>query len=100
MYSYPDISWRIMKSGGCGQDHPDIIKLATDKLKTGKSDSIFSFSTDCFQNHSVSLFTSVLYSIVSLSNVHGHVTNILLLATLVTTIKDKPWRDQCQQEVP
>ena len=67
---------------------PDIIKQATQKLKPGKSDSIFSFSSDCFQHGSVSLFSNLSLVLQSFL-IHGHVTNILLLATLVPIIKDK-----------
>ena len=67
---------------------PDIIKQATQKLKPGKSDSVFSFSTDCFKNGTGSLFVNLSLVLQSFL-VHGHVSNILLLATLVPIIKDK-----------
>ena len=67
---------------------PRIVKEAADKLKPGKSDSVFSFSSDCIKVDSERL--SVLLSAVFQSFlVHGHITKFLLLATLVPIIKDK-----------
>ena len=67
---------------------PKIVKEAAHKLKPGKSDPVFSFSTDCFKNASDSLFDRLSLIIQSFL-IHGHVTQILLLATLVPLIKDK-----------
>ena len=67
---------------------PKIVKEAALKLKPGKSDPVFSFSTDCFKNASDSLFEKLSLIIQSFL-IHGHVTQILLLATLVPLIKDK-----------
>ena len=67
---------------------PEVVKQAAAKLKDGKSDPTFKFSTDCIKNapdilfrHLAAIFRSYLY--------HGHVTTFLLLATLVPIIKDK-----------
>jgi hypothetical protein len=67
---------------------PDIIKQAAHKLKSGKSDPMFSFSSDCFKNATKTLYENLSIMIQSCL-VHGHITNILLLATLVPIIKDK-----------
>ena len=67
---------------------PKIIKEAAQKLKPGKSDPVFSFSTDCFKHAPESLFHH-LSLIIQSCLVHCHVTQILLLATLVPLIKDK-----------
>ena len=67
---------------------PEIVKEAAHKLKPGKSDPVFSFSTDCFKNGTKLLFEN-LSAIVQGFLIHGHVTIILLLATLVPIIKDK-----------
>ena len=67
---------------------PEIIKEATHKLKSGKSDPAFSFSSDCFKNGTDTLYTHLSTMIQSFL-IHGHITNILMLATLVPIIKDK-----------
>ena len=67
---------------------PDIIKQAAHKLKSGKSDPVFSFSSDCFKNATKSVYENLSIILQSFL-VHGHITNILLLATLVPIIKDK-----------
>ena len=67
---------------------PDIVKKAAAKLKPGKGDSVFTFSSDCVKVDSKQL--SVLLAAIFQSYlVHGHVTRFLLLATLVPIIKDK-----------
>ena len=68
---------------------PKIVKEAAHKLKSGKSDPVFSFSSDCFKNASDQMFEKLAMMIQSFL-IHGHVTLILLLATLVPIIKDKP----------
>ena len=65
-----------------------LVKEAAHKLKPGKSDPVYSFSTDCFKNASDTLFEKLSLVIKSFL-VHGHVTLVLLLATLVPIIKDK-----------
>ena len=67
---------------------PKVVKEASHKLKSGKSDPVYSFSSDCFKNASDSIFEKLSLIIQSFL-VHGHVTQILLLATLVPIIKDK-----------
>ena len=67
---------------------PELLKEATSKLKPGKSDPVYSFSSDCFKNATMGLYehlSSVLQSCV----VHSHVSQVLLLSTLVPLIKDK-----------
>ena len=67
---------------------PDVVKEAAQKLKPGKSDPIFSFSSDCFKNAPDALYVK-LTNLLQGFLVHGHVTLVLLLATLVPIIKDK-----------
>ena len=58
------------------------------KIKPGKSDPIFDITSDFLKNDPDILFDQfalVLRSFV----VHGHVTEMLLLATLVPIVKDK-----------
>ena len=67
---------------------PEIVKEATKKLKSGKSDPVFSFSSDCIKVESDRL-AYLLSVIVQSYLIHGHVTRFLLIATLVPIIKDK-----------
>ena len=67
---------------------PAIVKEAAHKLKPGKGDPVYSFSSDCFKNARDPLFEK-LSLIIKGFLVHGHVTLVLLLATLVPIIKDK-----------
>jgi hypothetical protein len=61
---------------------PDIVKEAAHKLKPGKGDPVYSFSSDCFNNARYPLYEK-LSLIIKGFLVHGHVTLVLLLATLV-----------------
>ena len=67
---------------------PSIVKEAASKLRTGKSDPVFSFSSDCIKVESEKL-ADLLTIIIQCYLIHGHVTRFLLLATLVPIIKDK-----------
>ena len=67
---------------------PKVVKEAASKLKPGKTDPVFSFSSDCIKVDSEKL-TDLLSIIIQCYLVHGHVTRFLLLATLVPIIKDK-----------
>ena len=67
---------------------PDIVKEASHKLKSGKCDPVFSFSSDCIKNATQSVYENISIILQSFL-IHGHVTLILLLATLVPIIKDK-----------
>ena len=67
---------------------PEIIREATKKLIAGKSDPVFSFSSDCFKHGQDSLYKILSFNIWSFL-FHGHVPHFLLLATLVPIIKDK-----------
>ena len=67
---------------------PEIVKQASHKLKSGKSDPVFSFSSDCFKNATATFYEKLSLVLQSFL-IHAHVTNILLLATLVPIIKDK-----------
>ena len=67
---------------------PEVVKKAAHKLKSGKSDPVYSYSSDCFKNSSDEMFKKLSIIIQSFL-VHGPITQILLLATLVPLIKDK-----------
>ena len=67
---------------------PKIVKEAASKLKSGKSDPSVNFSTDCFKNAPDVLFSHLSF-ILKTFLTHGHITNFLLLATLVPIIKNR-----------
>ena len=67
---------------------PEIVKSAADKLKPGKGDPVYTFSSDCIKVNSQQLL-NLLTIIIKCFLVHGHVTRFLLLATLVPIIKDE-----------
>ena len=67
---------------------PDIVKEAVSHLKKGKSDPLFSFTSDCLKNGPENLYRNLSVIIKSFLY-HGHVSHILLLSTLVPLIKDK-----------
>ena len=67
---------------------PELVEEATNHLKCSKSDPIFEFNSDCLKNarrilfeHMATLFKTYL--------VHGHVSSILTMSTLVPILKDK-----------
>ena len=67
---------------------PELLKNASCKLKAGKSDPVYSFSSDCFKTAADSLYVH-LSSIMKSCTVHSHVSQVLLLSTLVPLVKDK-----------
>ena len=66
----------------------EIVKEAMKKIKPNKSDPIFDFSSDFLKNAPEVLFEHLALILRSFM-VHGHVTETLLLATLVPIVKDK-----------
>ena len=66
---------------------PEVIKQAAQKLKAGKSDPTFTFSSDCIKQG-----PEVLYSLLSRMYqgfmIHSHITKGLLISTLVPIVKD------------
>ena len=66
----------------------ELIKKAASKLKNGKSDPMYSYSSDCFKQAPDVLYEN-LATVIRSSLIHGHVTNFLLVATLLPILKDK-----------
>ena len=64
-----------------------IVKEALGKLKAGKSDALFEFSSDCLINGPPELVTH-LTQMLKIFLVHGFVPNFLLLCTLIPLVKD------------
>ena len=57
---------------------PEVIRSAAKKLKPGKSDPVYSFSSDCIKVDST-LLSEYLSILIKCFLVHGHVTRFLLL---------------------
>lgn len=66
----------------------DKVKEAMKQIKGNKSDSTYDFSSD-FLKHGPDVLYEHLANIIKTFAVHGHVTEHLLLATLVPLVKDK-----------
>ena len=67
---------------------PELLMKSASKLKPGKSDPVFNFSTDCFKNATMTLYEH-LAAILKCCTVHSHVSQVLLISTLVPLVKDK-----------
>ena len=64
------------------------IREATLNLKSNRNDPLFIFKSDCLKNAPLSVFEHLKYMIKSFL-IHSHVSNALLLATLIPIPKDK-----------
>ena len=67
---------------------PEEVKKATEKLKAGKGDPTFSFSSDCIKVKS-NLLAEQTATMIKSFLVHNHIPQFLLLSTLIPIIKDK-----------
>ena len=67
---------------------PQVLKGAADKLKSGKSDPVYSYSSDCFKHGPDNLYEQLSIILQSFA-IHGHVSQPLLLSTLIPLVKDK-----------
>ena len=66
---------------------PEVIKQAAQKLKPGKSDPLFTFSSDCIK-HGPDRLYSVLSSMYQGFMFHAYVPKGLLISTLIPIVKD------------
>ena len=67
---------------------PSLIVDAVAHLKHGRNDPIFEFSSDCIKN-APPIFYEYLAIIFKSFLVHGHISSVLLLSTLIPIVKDK-----------
>ena len=67
---------------------PSIIKTSASSLSNGKSDPVYSYSSDCIRHGTEFLFEMLAVAFQSFL-IYGHLTLFLLLATLIPIIKDK-----------
>ena len=66
----------------------EVIKEAMKQIKGNKSDAIYDFSSD-FLKHGPDILYEHLANIMKTFAVHGHISEHLLVATLVPLVKDK-----------
>ena len=67
---------------------PALVRDAVNHLKSNKSDPIFQFTSDCLMNAPANLYEH-LASLFRFYLIHGHISVILMLATLIPLVKDK-----------
>ena len=67
---------------------PELVKYAANHLKGHKSDPLFQFSSDCQRNAPAILFQH-LACLFRFYLIHGHISDLLMLATLIPLVKDK-----------
>ena len=67
---------------------PEIVEKAARRLKTKKSDPLLQFNSDCLINAPKVLFER-LSMVFQFFLIHGHVTDMLLMSSLVPLVKDK-----------
>ena len=65
----------------------DLVKLAIKKMKAGKSDGIYDFTSDCIINAPPDLIKH-LTNLIRTFIIHGKVPYFLLICTLVPIVKD------------
>ena len=67
---------------------PSLIAKAVSHLKSGKSDPVFEFSSDCIKN-APTLFYEHLALVFRNFLIHGHISSVLMGSTLIPLLKDK-----------
>ena len=67
---------------------PDVVEKAVSQIKSGKSDPVNTFSSDCIKR-APKRFFEYLALIFRSYLIHGHISQVLMLSTLVPLLKDK-----------
>ena len=67
---------------------PTLIEKVVREIKSSKNDPIFTFNSDCIKKAPSSFYHHIA-KIIRAFLVHGHVSDILLVATIVPLLKDK-----------
>ena len=66
----------------------DVISDAVKGIRSNKNDPVFTFNSDCIKQAPNSLYQHIAYMIKCFL-IHGHVSNILLVSTILPLLKDK-----------
>ena len=67
---------------------PDVIKDVVGEIKSNKNDPLFNFNSNCIKHAPPSLYYHIA-NMIRAFLIHGHVSNILLISTIVPLIKNK-----------
>ena len=67
---------------------PEVITEAVKEIKPNKNDPVFNFNSNCIKHAPASLYYH-LSNMIKAFLIHGHVSNMLLVATIVPLIKNK-----------
>ena len=70
------------------QVNADLIAQVVKEINTNKSDPVFMFNSNCIKHAPLS-FHKHLANIIKCYLIHGHVSDVLLLATIMPLIKNK-----------
>ena len=73
---------------------PEVIEDVVKQIKSNKKDPVFAFNSSCIK-HAPSSFYKHIANILKIFLVHGHVSNTLLVATIIPLIKDKLGDIEC-----
>ena len=66
----------------------EVVRDAVFHLKAGKSDPVFQFGSDCLKN-APTIFYDHLAEVFKCFLIHGHVSSVLTLSTMIPLVKDK-----------
>ena len=67
---------------------PVVVRDAVSHLKAGKSDPVLQFGSDCLKNAPTILYDH-LAEVFQSFLIHGHVSSVLMLSTMMPLLKDK-----------
>ena len=67
---------------------PKLVENVIGEIRSNKSDPVFQFNSNCIKRSPTS-FHSHMANIIKLFLIHGHVSEVLLIATIVPLLKDK-----------
>ena len=67
---------------------PKLIRTAISKLKNGKTDPVFQYSSDCLKDPP-EVLCEHLALVFKMFLVHGHVSSMIMVSTIIPLIKDK-----------
>ena len=67
---------------------PTLVGEAISRIKNNKTDPLFLFNSDCFKNAPL-ILCEQLSKLFRMYLIHGHISSVLIVLTLIPLIKDK-----------
>ena len=67
---------------------PTLVENAISKLKNDKTDPLYQFNSDCMKN-APPILCELLAKLFRMYLVHGHVSSVIMVSTVIPLIKDK-----------